>query len=50
MSEIAEITQQTAEGTKDTAVSINSLARMADELRVSVSAFKLPSDGMHAMA
>jgi methyl-accepting chemotaxis protein len=49
MSEIAEITKQTAEGTKNAAVSISSLARMADELRVSVSAFKLPSDGMPEM-
>ncbi len=49
MSEIAEITKQTAAGTKDAAVSINSLARMADELRVSVSAFKLPSDTVPEM-
>lgn len=49
MSAIAEITKQTAEGTKNAAVSINSLARMADELRVSVSAFKLPSDGVPEM-
>ncbi len=43
MNEIAEVTQQTAAGTKQAAVSINNLATLADELRSSVSTFKLPS-------
>ncbi len=42
MSEISEVTQQTAAGTKQAAVSINNLAVLADELRSSVSQFKLP--------
>jgi methyl-accepting chemotaxis protein len=47
MDEIAEVTQQTAAGTKQAAVSINSLAFLADELRASVSAFKLPGGDGH---
>jgi twitching motility protein PilJ len=43
MSEIAEVTQQTAAGTKQAAVSISHLATLADELRGSVSTFKLPT-------
>jgi twitching motility protein PilJ len=42
MSEISEVTQQTAAGTKQAAVSISNLAGLTDELRGSVSAFKLP--------
>jgi methyl-accepting chemotaxis protein len=42
MGEIAEVTQQTAAGTKQASVSISTLAMLADELRDSVSAFKLP--------
>ncbi len=42
MSEISEVTQQTAAGTKQAAVSIRNLAHLADNLRDSVSAFKLP--------
>jgi twitching motility protein PilJ len=42
MSEISDITQQTSSGTKQTAISINQLARLADELRESVRTFKLP--------
>jgi twitching motility protein PilJ len=42
VSEIAEVTQQTAAGTKQAAVSISNLANLADDLRASVSAFKLP--------
>ena len=41
MSEIAEVTQQTAAGTKQAAVSINNLTLLADELRGSVSRFRL---------
>ncbi len=43
MSEIAEITQQAATGTKQAAVSVGNLTTLADNLRNSVSAFKLPS-------
>lgn len=43
MGEISDVTQQTAAGTKQAAVSINNLASLADELRSSVEAFKLPS-------
>jgi methyl-accepting chemotaxis protein len=42
VSEIAQVTQQTAAGTKQAADSISSLANLADGLRDSVSAFKLP--------
>ncbi len=42
MGEIAEITQQTATGTREAAVSIYNLTTLADDLRESVSAFKLP--------
>jgi len=48
MSEIAEVTQQTAAGTKQAAVSINNLAALADDLRGSVSAFKLPDSNGRA--
>ncbi|MDH4319511.1 MAG: methyl-accepting chemotaxis protein, partial [Desulfobulbaceae bacterium] len=44
MVEIAEVTQQTAAGTKQAAVSINNLAVLADGLRDSLSRFKLPDD------
>ena len=44
MGEIAEVTQQTAAGTKQAAVSISHLATLADELRGSVSTFKLPNN------
>jgi|GEM_PF-822935 len=43
MGDIANVTQQTAAGTKEAAVSINTLAVLADTLRGSVSAFKLPN-------
>ncbi len=43
MAEISHITQQTASGTKQTAESVSDLARLADNLRGSVSKFKLPS-------
>jgi twitching motility protein PilJ len=42
MGEISEVTQQAATGTKQAAVSISMLATLADELRASVSTFKLP--------
>jgi methyl-accepting chemotaxis protein len=42
MNEISEVTQQTAAGTKQAAVSVNNLASLADELRGSVSTFRLP--------
>jgi twitching motility protein PilJ len=43
MNEISSITQTTASGTKQAAVSVNHLAALADELRASVSAFRLPT-------
>lgn len=43
MSDIADVTQQTAAGTKQAAVSINNLAQLANELRSSVSTFRLPN-------
>ncbi len=43
MGQINEITQQTAAGTKQTAESVNDLAQLADDLRGSVSAFRLPA-------
>jgi twitching motility protein PilJ len=42
MNEISDITQKTTSVTKQTALSINELARLADELRESVSIFKIP--------
>ena len=42
MSEISDVTQQTAAGTKEATASIGNLAMLADELRASVSMFKLP--------
>jgi twitching motility protein PilJ len=44
MSVIQEITGQTTEGTEQTAVSIGTLAELADELRQSVAGFRLPDD------
>jgi methyl-accepting chemotaxis protein len=45
MSSIANVTQQTAIGTQQAAVSISNLAGLADNLRASVSAFRLPGNG-----
>lgn len=42
MGSIAEITQETAGGTQDASQSMGHLAMLADELRKSVSSFKLP--------
>jgi methyl-accepting chemotaxis protein len=42
MDDISNVTQQTAAGTKQAAVSISTLALLADELRASVSTFRLP--------
>jgi len=42
MGEISEVTQQTAAGTKQAAVSISNMALLADELYGSVSTFQLP--------
>lgn len=42
MNEISEVTQHTASGTKQTATSISQLASLADDLRNSVSTFRLP--------
>ncbi|MBX7219013.1 MAG: HAMP domain-containing protein [Blastocatellia bacterium] len=43
MADVSEITQQTAAGTKQATVSIKSLAELTENLRSSVSTFKLPS-------
>ena len=43
MQEIAQVTQQTASGTKKAANSITQLAALADDLRGSVRTFKLPN-------
>ncbi len=44
MAGISAITQQTAAGIKQSSVTVNSLAELADELRSSVASFKLPED------
>jgi methyl-accepting chemotaxis protein len=43
MNEISDVIQQTAAGTKQASVSIRNLTDLADALRSSVSAFKLPA-------
>jgi methyl-accepting chemotaxis protein len=42
MSEISDITQQTASGTMQAVISINQLAVLDDELRESIRIFKMP--------
>ncbi len=44
MNEISGVTKQTADGTKQAAKAVGGLASLAEELRGSVSAFKLPED------
>lgn len=44
MSVIRDITVQTSQGTKDTAVSIENLTSLSEELRSKVQGFKLPPD------
>ena len=44
MAGISDITQQTATGIKEAAVTVNTLANLADELRASVAKFRLPED------
>lgn len=44
MTVIQEVTSQTAEGTNQTSTSIENLAQMAEQLRQTVSRFKLPED------
>ncbi len=44
MTIIQEITTQTSNGTNETAAAIERLAKLADELKKSVSGFKLPDD------
>ncbi|TBU80243.1 chemotaxis protein [Pseudomonas daroniae] len=48
MNVIQEITSQTSSGTTATAKSIGTLAKMASEMRHSVSGFTLPQDGEQA--
>jgi methyl-accepting chemotaxis protein len=45
MSRIAEITRQTNTATQDAASSVSYLAELAEQLRASVAAFRLPEDG-----
>jgi twitching motility protein PilJ len=42
MGQISEITRQTNEGTQEAAMSVSYLAELADQLRASVSTFRLP--------
>jgi twitching motility protein PilJ len=42
MSQISEITQQTNAGTQEASMSVSYLAELADQLRASVSTFRLP--------
>ena len=42
MTDISEVTQQTAAGTKQAAVSVANLTRLADDLNASMGKFKLP--------
>ncbi len=44
MSEICVVTQQTAGGTRDAAMSVSNLSMLADRLRASVCTFTLPGD------
>ncbi len=46
MGQISEITRQTNEGTQDAAVSVSYLADLAEQLRSSVSTFRLPDRGI----
>jgi twitching motility protein PilJ len=43
MTEVSSVTQQTTENTQQTAERVSYLAHLADQLRSSVSAFRLPS-------
>jgi len=49
MTIIQEITTQTSHGTNETAAAIERLAKLANELKTSVSGFKLPDDAQQAM-
>jgi methyl-accepting chemotaxis protein len=44
MSAICDVTQQTAGGTRDAAMSVSNLSMLADRLRASVCTFTLPGD------
>ena len=50
MNEISQVTQQTATGTSQAAVSVSHLAELADDLRSSVSRFRLPGDTTEEVA
>jgi len=49
MGQISEITRQTDAGTQEAAASVSYLAELADQLRASVSTFRLPERGNEAM-
>ena len=48
MNEISQVTQHTASGTKKTANDINQLSLLAEDLRSSVSTFKIPAMQIHS--
>lgn len=50
MGKIAQVTQETADGTRQTAKSIQDLTQLAEELRGSVSTFKLPAGHQNGQA
>ena len=45
MGSISDITQQTASGSKQAAVSVRNLANLTEDLRSSVTKFRLPGNG-----
>lgn len=47
MTDISSVTQQTASGTRQASDAVNQLASLADELRGSVSTFRLPGSNGH---
>jgi methyl-accepting chemotaxis protein len=50
MNRISEITRQTNTATQDAASSVSYLAELAEQLRASVAAFRLPEDGQEAVS
>jgi twitching motility protein PilJ len=50
MKEVSTVTQRTTEGTQETAERVSYLARLAEQLRASVAAFRLPSRAGSASA
>lgn len=50
MNDISQVTQQNATGTQEATVSIRNLAQLADELRASVSTFKVSAETVGAFS